>query len=130
MLKAIRYILRGFFMGDPVKILEARESVGFDDAFGRHYTDAGLDPESVRVFLEYMATEMYLPMDKLRPTDRFDVELAQRTSEWDSGFGLVLDQMSGFAKEAGLTITGKIESIDDYIRCMCAIEAASGKPLR
>ncbi|MUV14031.1 hypothetical protein [Noviluteimonas gilva] len=117
-------------MGDPVKILEARESVGFDAIFDRYYANSGLNPESVHVFLKYMATEMYLPMDKLRPTDRFDVELSQRTSEWDSGFGLVLDEVMRSAREAGVEITGKIESIDDYIRWMCAIEAASGKPLR
>lgn len=112
--------LSAFFSGE-LKAFEGRENLDPDAFYGRFYADSGLDRQSILEFLDHLAFEMDLPADKLRPSDRFTVELSERTTEWDSGFGVLMGEAKRLAKRNGIEIQGKIESVDDYIRWMCAI---------
>lgn len=104
------------------EVLHARESMSADVFFNSYYKDSGLDHALVIELLEHVAHELNLPVEKLRPTDRFSVELAPRQgNEWDSGYGILLYELSRLAKKRGLAIQGKIDSIDDYLRAMSLV---------
>lgn len=58
-----------------------------------------------------------MPKAKLRPSDRFAVELApKKGNEWDSGYGILLFALQSQAKRTGKKLSKKIETLDDYVR--------------
>lgn len=102
--------------------LHARECLSPTRFFDVYYKDSGLDKALVVEILEHVAHELRLPVEKLRPSDRFSVELApSKGSEWDSGYGILLYELSSLAKKRKLRDAMKIDSIDDYLRAMSLV---------
>lgn len=103
-------------------MVDAREELSADDIFAIYYKKSGLEIVLVIELLEHAAQELGLPVRKLRPQDRFSVELApRRGNELDSGCGILLCELGRLAKKRGRTIQGEIESIDDYLRAMAPV---------
>lgn len=76
----------------------------------------------VEELLILLAQELRFPVDKIRPGDRFSVELApRRGDEWDSGYGILLYEMKSMARRRRKTITQRIETVDDYLKKMADI---------
>ncbi|MEN4903522.1 hypothetical protein [Luteimonas sp. TWI1437] len=103
-------------------MVNAREELSPDDFFNIYYKESGLEKVLVIELLEHAAHELGLPAGKLRPQDRFSVELAaRRGNEWDSGYGIILYELGHLARKRGKTIKGKIDSIDDYFKAMSLV---------
>lgn len=99
-----------------------REGLSQDVFYEIYYKSSGLDKVLVSELLEHVAQELGLPIEKLRPTDRFSVELApSKGNDWDSGYGILLYELNRLAKKRGQKIQGKIDSIDDYLRAMSLV---------
>lgn len=95
-----------------------REDVSFDRFYAEHYEGHGFDREKVKRALSDVAQAIDVPGTKLRPTDRFDVELAaERGWEFDDGVavlaGRVMKQRRG-SRDSGARPPFK--TLDDYIR--------------
>lgn len=104
------------------ELIHARECLTFDAFFDAFYKESGLDKVLVIELLEHVAHELGLPAEKLRPSDRFSVELAPgQGSAWDSGYGILLYELSSLAKKRGQNVQGKIDSVDDYLRAMALV---------
>lgn len=100
---------------------KGRELLSAEDFYARFYRDAGLDPLLVEGVRQELATSLEIPAEVLRPTDRFDVELAPARGWekwWDDGLAVV--------RTKGLFVLGKVypvdwpkvQTIDDLIRDM------------
>lgn len=102
--------------------LQSREPLSPDSFFDAYYKESGLDRALVIELLEHVAHELKLPVEKLRPTDRFSIELAPgKGSAWDSGYGILLYELSSLAKKRKLNTEMKIDSVDDYLRAMSLV---------
>ncbi|HDS1829040.1 hypothetical protein [Stenotrophomonas sp. AG209] len=72
--------------------------------------------------LEHVADELRLPSGKLRPADRFSKELSPgEAHNWDSGYGALIFEFQSLAKERGVTVDRRVDSLNDYIRIMAGI---------
>lgn len=107
--------------------LSKREDLNFDLFYEERYRELGFDPERVLEALNDVARAIDVPVTKIRPTDRFDVELAaERGWEFDDGVAVLSDraERKRFRREKGTTQRSKIETVDDYIRAI-AVENRS-----
>ena len=73
------------------------------------------------MLLVHVAQELNLVVERLRPSDRFFVELKDICSEWDS-VGILFWEVGSLAKKRKVRIENPIETIDDYIRAMHALD--------
>lgn len=106
-------------MKDKLREREALSPTGFYD---QYYADSGLDQETVVELLEHVADELRLPSGKLRPGDRFSKELSPGEADgWDSGYGVLIFELQSLAKERGIAVNRRVDSLDDYIRIMAGI---------
>ena len=106
-------------MKDKLREREALSPIGFYD---QYYADSGLDQETVVELLEHVADELRLPSGKLRPGDRFSKELSPGEADgWDSGYGVLIFELQSLAKERGIAVNRRVDSLDDYIRIMAGI---------
>jgi len=104
------------------EILRNRESLSPHEVFDRYYADSQLNRELVIELLDHVAAELSLPVEKLRPNDRFAIELApKKGNEWDSGYGILLFELQRLAKKKGKTIEKPIATIDDYLMAMSEV---------
>lgn len=104
------------------EILLKRESLSANEIFDRYYATSSLNRELVVELLDHIAAELLLPVEKLRPDDRFAVELAPRKgSEWDSGYGILLFELRRLAKKKRKIIEKPIAIIDDYLMTMSEV---------
>lgn len=96
-----------------------RPSMEFE-AFYKQFYDGKLDREAIRTHLNYVSEEYSVPVDKLLPTDRFDVELKQPSGhEFDAGTGLLPMQVELLARSrGGMLKAASIVTVDDYITQM------------
>lgn len=100
----------------------SREDITPEAIHGEFYAKDGLDRGRVVEILTHVAGEIGVPVTKLRPSDRFDVELApEKWNEWDSGMGILLLDLEHMAKRRGLRIESSIATVDDYVRAMAAV---------
>lgn len=106
-------------MKESLREREALSPTGFYD---RYYADSGLDQETVVELLEHVADELRLPSGKLRPGDRFSKGLSPGEAHgWDSGYGVLIFELQSLAKERGIAVDRRVDSLDDYIRIMAGI---------
>ncbi|MBN4958181.1 hypothetical protein JY411_07130 [Stenotrophomonas maltophilia] len=106
-------------MKESLREREALSPIGFYD---QYYADSGLDQETVVELLEHVADELRLPSGKLRPEDRFSKELSPGEAHgWDSGYGVLLFELQSLAKERGIAVNRRVDSLDDYLRIMAGI---------
>jgi hypothetical protein len=102
--------------------LQSREPLSPDDFFDAYYKESGLDRVLVIELLAHVAHELELPVEKLRPTDRFSIELALgKGNAWDSGCGILLYELSSLAKRRKLSAKMKVDSVDEYLRAMSLV---------
>lgn len=105
-----------------VDTLAGREDLSPEQFFSLYYSDSGIDKKLVEELLEHIAIELSIASAKLRPQDRFAVELAARTGDdWDSGYGILINELSHLARRRGKKIENKIATIDDYIKMMALV---------
>lgn len=109
-------------MSNVTRLLQSRESLSHRQIFDAFYSDSGLDRDLVKELFEHVSAELGLPVGKLRPSDRFTVELApQKGNEWDSGYAILLFELQNLASRKGKRIDRPIETIDDYLRSMAEV---------
>ncbi|WP_132143250.1 hypothetical protein [Luteibacter rhizovicinus] len=102
--------------------LAGRESIAPSELYKRFYADSGIDSELVIALLQHVADELCVPVDRLRPLDRFAVGLAPEPgNEWDSGHGILTMEMKSFARKRGRMVDVPILTLDDYIRFVAEV---------
>lgn len=100
----------------------SREPLAPDQFYERFYLDSGLDRALVIELLEHVAQEVRIPAERIRPDDRFAVELAPgRGNEWDSGYAILLNELASQARRRKRPITNTIATVDDYLRAMASV---------
>jgi hypothetical protein len=57
------------------RVFDSRPSVSIDKIYEQFYSDSGLSKQNVENWWRQVANILSLPADKLRPTDRFGIEL-------------------------------------------------------
>jgi len=86
--------------------LASRESLSPSQFYEKFYAGSDMDRVLVEELLIHLAQELRFPVDKIRPGDRFSVELApRRGDEWDSGYGILLYELKSMARRRRKTIT-------------------------
>jgi len=95
-----------------------RSTMDFDEFYRAFYAGSGLPADVVRRALQEVAELSGIPAVMLRPTDRFDKELAPvRGSEFGDGLALLSPQMRRRLKRAHLTEDlSAVKTLDDFIR--------------
>ncbi|MCC7633317.1 hypothetical protein [Stenotrophomonas rhizophila] len=105
-----------------VAALHERQSLSPHACFEHYYAGSGLDRERVIELLEHVAAELRLPVDKLRPEDRFAVELSPgRWNTYDSGHAMLISDLAAMARQRGKVVDTTIETVDDYLRAMVQV---------
>jgi hypothetical protein len=103
-------------------LLSDRESLSHDEIFGRFYSSSGLSREVVMQLWEEVATALGYDASRIRPTDRFGVELKEfRFMDGE------VDDLSAIAHERvrrhGLSIDlSTVATVDDYVRTFARID--------
>ena len=104
------------------KALLSRVDVPIEHTFREHYAVIGIDQALFVEILTHMAGELDVPVTKLRPSDRFAVELAPDWwNGWDSGVAILLLDLKSMAKRRGVRVVQDIATVDDYVRAMAAV---------
>lgn len=99
-----------------------RDSLSPDQFYETFYASSDLDRELVVELLIHLAQELRIPVEKVRPEDRFAVELAPRKGDdWDWGYGLLLYELKSMARSKKKVISHKIGTVDDYLRAMADV---------
>lgn len=96
--------------------LSDREDLSFVEFERRFYDGAELDSNQLRGALGDIASALDIPVGKLRPTDRFDAELAPPKGwEIDDGAALLVRLLE---KRGGKLPSGdaKLQTLDEYLR--------------
>ena len=100
-------------------VFGGREPLAAEEIFARYYVDSGLDERVVVHLWNDCAAKLKVPAEKLRPTDRFDQELAAADS-WSSLADPREDLASyalSRAKKLGTTVDLKSpKTLNDLIR--------------
>jgi hypothetical protein len=116
------FILMGGRVSTASEDLQRRESLSHQELFDAYYSHTGLDRQLVEELLDHVAAELRVPVEKLRPADRFAVELAPtKRNEWDSGYGILLFELQRLAKSKGKVFDKPIATVDDYVRAMAEV---------
>ncbi|PTR34830.1 hypothetical protein C8J98_10187 [Luteibacter sp. OK325] len=99
-----------------------RQILSLGQIFDASYRPDEIDFEVFSELLTHVSQELGIPRGLLRPTDRFDVELAPGIgNEWDSGIGILVLDMQRFAKRKGRPVDRELVSLDDYLRFMSEV---------
>jgi len=121
------WIAIGGRKADQVRLrrLSSREDLSFDLLYEERYRALGFDPEKVRKALNDVALAIDIPASKLRPTDRFDVELAaERGWGFDDGVAVLVNHAAKKHRRADSTSSGSsVETVDDYIRTIATLKS-------
>ncbi|OGL47350.1 MAG: hypothetical protein A2W05_00965 [Candidatus Schekmanbacteria bacterium RBG_16_38_10] len=105
-----------------------RPDMSEEEFFVTYYRDASITKETICHVLKVVANATEIPATKIRPSDRFDRELAPvRGWEFDDG----LAEISWFAKskmkKAGVREPTQLHTVDDLIRYVALLEIQKGK---
>ena len=102
-----------------------RKDLSPKEFYSLFYADSSLPEEKIKEVVQGVASELNMPVGKLRPGDRFDDKLGSAKGwEYEHGEGMVSINLSlpNFSKRAKEQIDPtKIETLDDYIRCMVTL---------
>jgi hypothetical protein len=97
-------------------LLSDRESLTVEEIFSKFYGSSGISKAAVVQLWEEVATTLGYDASRMRPTDRFGVELKEfqfMDGEVDSLSAIAHERM----KQHGLNIDwSKVATVDDYIR--------------
>lgn len=123
--KRLIQFISGPLQKDRVKRLGERELLSMDDFCSRFYSGEDLPRERILDVLQDLSEALEIPAGKLRPNDRFLVELAPLKNTWgsidDTDFSLML-LTKRLEKKYGVPIDMKaVKTIDDYIRAASSL---------
>lgn len=105
--------------------VNSRSELNDDEFFKVFYENSGFEKDLVIELLGLVASEIRVPSGKLRPTDRFNVELSPgRWNDFDSGFAMLMHELDAMAKKRGMRIEQPISTVDEYIRAMASLYPA------
>jgi hypothetical protein len=96
-----------------------REEMSFDEFYRQYYEHSGLGADSVRRALFEVATALQVSPTRLRPADRFNIELApEKGWEVDDGAGLLAHVL----RNKGVIASGRqIRTLDDFVRAAASM---------
>ena len=105
---------------------EERATLSDEDFFNTFYKDSGISKSVIKEIIKDIATATEIPIGKLRPTDRFDHELAP-VKGWEFGDGLielnwrVMERIEERTKKERIP---SLNTVDDYIRYVDRLKSA------
>jgi hypothetical protein len=112
---------------EKLKRLRNREEFTSDEIYSRFFADKNLPKGLVLGVWNEVADSLRLPKGKLRPSDRFDKELAPvKGWEYDDDIVEVIWAAQHQIKESGATFDlSKIQTLGDYVEFFCRLELGS-----
>jgi len=106
---------------------QGRSDMNEEEFFSAYYKEAGIVKETVFEVLRQVADATEIPATRIRPSDRFDRELAP-VKGWEFGDGIV--EISWFVKremkKAGVHKPAQLQTVDDLIRYVARLETQKG----
>jgi hypothetical protein len=108
-----------------------REPLAAEDIFARYYGDSGLNKDVIVRLWNECAAKLRIPPEKLRPTDRFEHELA--VSDFWASLDDPREDLARYAisqaKRFGVVIDLKgTKTLDELIRQLATVEAKRSVP--
>lgn len=105
-----------------VRRLNMRESLAISDLYARYYATSGLSEVAVADTWREIATTLKVPVEKLRPSDKFGVDVGTYL-----GMSVELDTLSEKgaerARQRGLDVQlERLATVDDYVRALASRE--------
>jgi hypothetical protein len=97
--------------------LADREDISVEEFKRRYYAAEKIEAPQLGVLLDEVAQALNVPRGKLRPTDRFRVELApEKGWEADDGVGILAQLLAkrGAAPADGILIA--VQTLDEYLK--------------
>src|SRR5208283_2362757 len=112
---------------EKLKRLQNREEFTSDEIYSRFFADKHLPKGLVLELWNEVADSLRLPKGKLRPSDRFDEELAPvKGWEYDDDIVEVTWAAQHRIKESGATFDlSKIQTLGDYVEFFSRLELES-----
>lgn len=109
-------------------LMSARREIPFDSIFTEYYAPVGIDCDEARSVWDGIARALNVPAGKLRPTDRFGVELAPDAGwGYDDCLGLVEDALREAAARKQVIVDLKsLSTVDDCIKALCTGSGSKG----
>lgn len=102
---------------------ESRKENSIDEFYDLFYKSSGIDKTLIQELLEHVAGELDLPVARLIPSDRFDVELApDKGWEYGAGHGILRLELKKWAKQKELEIDiSSVHTLDEYLRLAASV---------
>ena len=108
-----------------LKRFENRPDLGFDEIYDDFFSNKGLPKELVHELWNEVCTTLDVPTGKLRPTDRFDQELAAPKG-WEFDDDIVDLQLASKRrlKQNGTQADlSQIRTVADYVEFFCKLKS-------
>jgi hypothetical protein len=110
---------------NTARMLTARESISDAEIYRRFYFNSSFDAAQVQELWHEVANALGLPVDKLRPTDRFGSELGGKHLITTDDLDVLADVARRRAKRCGLVIDlPHMQTLDDYVRAFLSDQRA------
>jgi len=104
-----------------------RPEMSEEEFFSIYYKESGIAKEIVSEVLMEVSNAIAIPAAKIRPSDRFDYELAP-VKGWEFGDGIV--EIDWFVrremKKAGVHKPAQLQTVDDLIRYVARLATQEG----
>ncbi|MBF0553100.1 MAG: hypothetical protein HQK96_00925 [Nitrospirae bacterium] len=100
----------------------SREELSPDEFYQQYYKSSGLPKDQVIEVLNFVAIELRIPAELLRPTDRFTEELEPKGLFFEYAFDGLIMELDILLRKKGLTQIPDIKNIDEYIRCIIELK--------
>ena len=92
-----------------------------------YYRNTAIPKETISDVLKVVANATEIPASKIRPSDRFDRELAPvRGWEFDDGIAEISWFAKSKIKKAGVHEPVQVDTVDDLIRYIARLEVQKG----
>lgn len=96
---------------------KGRKELPLEEFISKFYSDIKINPEVVSEVLNVVGTALDIPLGLLRPSDKFNEELAPPDGhEFSDGIVDIDFYLSDYLKKGGYSLDKNLDSIDDLIR--------------
>ena len=86
-----------------------------------HYKESDISEYMFSELINHVSRNYGIPAGKLRPSDRFDQELApSKFDEWDSARSILMHELAALGKAKGKMLI-EPKDIDGYIKTMVTV---------
>jgi hypothetical protein len=100
-----------------------RPDMSVDEFCSTYYKDSSIGKETISKVLGVISEAIEVPAGKLRPSDRFDAELAPvKGWEYDDCIAHVDSFVKDKRKKAGVSDVEQLHTVDDLIRYVARLE--------